>query len=117
MSRNLTRIVVLTVLGAMLFAPRVMAGTTGKLSGKVVNEKKEPLPGVNIRIEGQRLGAVSDDQGNYFIIGIPGGPTIPPGGMGMPGRPPWGTLAPACTMPDPPPGACTMFIGTLWDIM
>ena len=54
-------------------APSALAGTTGKLSGKVVNEKKEPLPGVNIRIEGQRLGAITDDQGEYFIIGVPAG--------------------------------------------
>jgi len=49
------------------------ADVTGKLSGKVVDEKKQPLAGVNIRIEGQRLGAVSDEQGNYFILGIPAG--------------------------------------------
>jgi outer membrane receptor protein involved in Fe transport len=50
-----------------------MAGTTGKLSGVVRNEKKEPLPGANIRIEGQHLGVMSDDQGEYFIIGVPAG--------------------------------------------
>ena len=49
------------------------AGTTGKLSGRIVDDKKQPMPGVNVRIEGQRLGAISDEQGNYFIIGIPGG--------------------------------------------
>src|SRR5207247_1375579 len=49
------------------------AGTTGKLSGRVVSDKKEPLAGVNIRIESQRLGAQSDEQGNYYIIGIPAG--------------------------------------------
>jgi outer membrane receptor protein involved in Fe transport len=54
-------------------APHALAGTTGKLSGKVVNEKKEPLAGVNVRIEGQRLGAITDDQGDYFIIGVPAG--------------------------------------------
>ncbi|MGH7742958.1 MAG: TonB-dependent receptor, partial [Candidatus Eiseniibacteriota bacterium] len=50
-----------------------LAGTTGKLTGKVSNEKKEPLPGVNITVEGQRLGAISDDQGNYVIVGVPAG--------------------------------------------
>lgn len=49
------------------------AGTTGKLTGKVRNDKKEAMPGVNIRIEGQRLGAVSDENGDYVIIGIPAG--------------------------------------------
>ena len=50
-----------------------LAGTTGKLTGKVTNDKKEPLPGVNVTIEGQRLGAITDDQGNYVIIGVPAG--------------------------------------------
>ena len=50
-----------------------LAGTTGRLTGKVVDEKKQPLPGVNVRVEGQRLGGITDDQGTYFIIGIPGG--------------------------------------------
>jgi outer membrane receptor protein involved in Fe transport len=51
----------------------VLAGSTGRLIGRVVDEKKQPLPGVSIRIEGQRLGAITDDRGTYFIIGIPGG--------------------------------------------
>jgi outer membrane receptor protein involved in Fe transport len=64
----------LLVIAAMVsLATAALAGTTGKLSGRVVNEKKEPLAGVNVRIEGQRLGAITDDQGDYFIIGIPGG--------------------------------------------
>src|SRR5258705_9987526 len=75
MSRNANRAggLVLVALAAVLLAPSGWAGTTGKLSGKVVNEKKEPLAGVNIRIEGQRLGGISDEQGNYFIIGITAG--------------------------------------------
>src|SRR6185369_2267111 len=50
-----------------------LAGTTGRLIGRVVDEKELPLPGVSIRIEGQRLGAITDDRGTYFILGIPGG--------------------------------------------
>ncbi len=69
-----TMILGATALGILLLlAPAAWAGTTGKLSGLVLNEKKEPLPGVNIRIEGQRLGAMSDSRGSYFILGIPGG--------------------------------------------
>jgi outer membrane receptor protein involved in Fe transport len=59
--------------GLVLEGPPALAGTTGKLSGRVRNEKREPLVGVNIRIEGQRLGAISDEAGNYFIIGVPAG--------------------------------------------
>ena len=63
----------LAIVSLVSMAPAALAGTTGKLSGKVVNEKKEPMPGVNVRIEGQRLGAITDDQGEYFIIGVPAG--------------------------------------------
>jgi outer membrane receptor protein involved in Fe transport len=58
---------------ALLLAVPAVAGTTGKLTGRVVDEKKQPLPGVNVRIEGQRLGGITDDHGEYFIIGIPAG--------------------------------------------
>ena len=47
----------LLALGVALLAPGALAGTTGKLSGRVASEKNEPLAGVNIRIEGQRLGS------------------------------------------------------------
>jgi hypothetical protein len=66
--RRLTALAV----GLALALP-AFAGTTGKLTGKVTDEKKQPLAGVNVRIEGQRLGAITDDAGEYFIIGIPGG--------------------------------------------
>jgi outer membrane receptor protein involved in Fe transport len=68
-----TSCLVLLALAMVLPASVARAGTTGKLTGRVVGDKKEPLPGVNIRVEGQRLGAVTDDDGRYFIIGIPAG--------------------------------------------
>lgn len=74
MLRNLLWAIRLAVVAAMVaLAPLALAGTTGKLSGRVTNEKKEPLPGVNVRVEGQRLGAITDDEGEFFIIGIPAG--------------------------------------------
>ena len=73
MLRSSLRILALVVTLIVALAPIARAGTTGKLSGRITNEKKEPLPGVTIRIEGQRLGAISDDQGNYVIIGVPAG--------------------------------------------
>jgi outer membrane receptor protein involved in Fe transport len=78
MLRKVPWAVVLTALFAasVVAIPGVLAGTTGKLQGKVRNEKREPLAGVNIRIEGHRLGAVSDENGDYFILGIPGGMQI-----------------------------------------
>ncbi len=49
----------------------ILAGSTGKLTGKVIDEKtKEPLPFVNITIEGTMLGAASDIDGNFVILNI-----------------------------------------------
>ena len=65
------RVFVHAVLLLALSAAPAWCGTTGKLAGRIMDEKKQPLAGVNIRIEGQPLGAMSDEHGNYFIIGIP----------------------------------------------
>src|SRR5437899_3344692 len=75
MLRTAPRAVALAILlGALTVgAPNAMAGTTGKLHGTVRGEKNEPLVGVNIRIEGQHLGAMTDDKGEYVILGIPAG--------------------------------------------
>ena len=63
-------VVVAAFVASVLVVPVTHAGTTGKLSGKVVNEKKEPLSGVNVRVEGQRVGAITDDNGDYAILGV-----------------------------------------------
>lgn len=51
----------------------VLAGTTGKLSGRVTNQKKEPLAGVNVIVVGMPLGGATDEAGKYTIINIPSG--------------------------------------------
>jgi outer membrane receptor protein involved in Fe transport len=52
----------------------VMAGTTGKIAGKIIDSKsKEPLIGVNVLIVGTTMGAATDVDGNYFILNIPPG--------------------------------------------
>ena len=58
---------------ALLIPLAVFAGTTGKLTGRIVDEKKQPLPGVNVRIDGQRLGAITDENGEFFVLGVPAG--------------------------------------------
>jgi outer membrane receptor protein involved in Fe transport len=58
---------------ALTFGAPALSGTTGKLTGRVVDERNQPLPRVNVRIEGQRLEGITDDRGTYFIIGVPGG--------------------------------------------
>jgi len=50
------------------------AGTTGKIAGRVTDkETGEPLPLVNILIEGTTLGAATDNDGYYAILNIPPG--------------------------------------------
>ncbi|UCD93979.1 MAG: TonB-dependent receptor [Candidatus Zixiibacteriota bacterium] len=52
----------------------VVAGTTGKISGTVTNEETgEPLPGVAVSIVGTKMGALTDENGEYFILNVPVG--------------------------------------------
>lgn len=39
-----------------------------KVNGNVVDEKNEPLPGVNITIQGKNNGVVTDNNGNFSLI-------------------------------------------------
>ncbi len=58
----------------LIITSYLMAGTTGKIAGKVVDsETGEPLLGVNIIIEGTSLGAATDLDGEYYILNIPPG--------------------------------------------
>lgn len=57
-----------------LLTELVFAGTTGKLTGKVTDKKTgEPLPFVNITLEGTTIGAATDLDGKYVILNIPPG--------------------------------------------
>jgi outer membrane receptor protein involved in Fe transport len=50
------------------------AQTTGKIAGKVTDQKTgDSLPGANIVIEGTTRGAVSDLNGDFYIINVPPG--------------------------------------------
>ncbi len=65
--------VVLALLIVLSFS-NLYAGTTGKIAGKVVDsQSKEPLAGVNVYLEGTRLGAATDVDGSYFIVNVPPG--------------------------------------------
>jgi len=56
----------------------MMAGTTGKISGRVTNaDTGEPLYGVNVIIDGTNLGASTDEEGDYYILRVaPGTYTV-----------------------------------------
>lgn len=49
----------------------VYAGTTGKISGKIIDkETNEPIVGANVIIEGTYYGAASDLDGYYYISNV-----------------------------------------------
>jgi len=52
------------------FVSSLHAQTTGKVAGKITDVNGEPLPGVNIIIDGSSRGSASDFEGNYFILSI-----------------------------------------------
>ncbi|MBD3223923.1 MAG: TonB-dependent receptor, partial [Caldithrix sp.] len=50
------------------------AGVTGKIAGVVTDKTTgEPLPGVNIIIDGTTMGASTDESGYYVILNVPPG--------------------------------------------
>jgi len=71
--RKTARIAFIGLLGFFLAQP-LYAGITGKISGIVLDKASgQPLPGVNILIEGSVLGAATDLDGMYFILQVPPG--------------------------------------------
>ncbi|MFZ1517939.1 MAG: TonB-dependent receptor [Ignavibacteriaceae bacterium] len=71
MRNNLfTKILILSVY-AIIFTSYLIAGTTGKISGKVLDKSSgEPLPGVNIIIKGTSYGTSTNLDGEYTILNI-----------------------------------------------
>lgn len=52
----------------------ILAGTTGKITGRITDEAThEGLPGTNVIVVGTAIGATSDAEGYYTIINVPPG--------------------------------------------
>lgn len=68
LSRNRIFVVAVLVLLSIIFA---FAGNTGKIVGRVVDEKGEALPGAIVKVIGTNRGGVTDPDGKYTIIGVP----------------------------------------------
>lgn len=52
-------------------AGMAFAGSSGKISGRVTDSRtKEPIPGVNVRVEGTPLGATTNVEGRYVILNV-----------------------------------------------
>lgn len=55
----------------LFIATAASAGTKGKIAGKVMDANtKQPLFGANVVIKGTAMGAITDNNGEYFIINI-----------------------------------------------
>lgn len=62
------------ILFYVFLVSNLFAGITGKIAGRVTDAKTgEPLPFVNIVVEGTSLGAASNLDGYYTIINVPPG--------------------------------------------
>ena len=58
----------------LALAPALIFAQDGKLRGRVTDkETGEPLIGVNIVLEGTTLGAATDANGDYVVLGVPPG--------------------------------------------
>ncbi len=72
MTRN--NLTILTFLLYLFLTNNLFAGTSGKISGIVIDAgTKEPLIGCNIILVGTSLGAATDINGEFFILNIPPG--------------------------------------------
>jgi outer membrane receptor protein involved in Fe transport len=58
----------------VLFVASGFAGSTGKIAGVVTDSRtKEPIPGVNIVVQGTSLGGATNVDGQYVVLNVPPG--------------------------------------------
>lgn len=60
-------------LAACVIAADAGAGTTGRIAGRILDAKKQPLAGVTVALPEARLGAMTDEDGRFSIVNIPAG--------------------------------------------
>ncbi|MCI0692976.1 TonB-dependent receptor, partial [candidate division KSB1 bacterium] len=71
--RELSRVILCCLLSSMLAAVAI-AGTTGKIAGRVTDKASgEPIPAANVIIAGTTFGAASDLKGYFTILNVPPG--------------------------------------------
>jgi outer membrane receptor protein involved in Fe transport len=61
------------LVGMAMLPPSVLAGTTGTINGRVVDQDGAPVVAATILIVGTRLGAYTDADGKFAILNVPAG--------------------------------------------
>ena len=49
------------------------AGGTGKITGHILEKGKDPIAYANITVLGTKIGTMSDENGNFLLVGVPVG--------------------------------------------
>lgn len=66
--------IIAVICATIIFSIFCFAGNTGKILGKVTDKATgEPLISANVIVKGLKLGAVTDVNGDYFILNVPPG--------------------------------------------
>ena len=73
MSTRAVAVILMVAAAAFASSPPASAGTIGKLAGRIVDAKKQPLPGANVAVPAARTGAITDVDGRYSILNVPAG--------------------------------------------
>ena len=73
LGRTLCRVLAAALVAGACLTTVVSAGTSGKLSGRITDKKKQPLMGVNVAVIGMPLGAATDADGRFVVLNIPAG--------------------------------------------
>ncbi|RKR83553.1 iron complex outermembrane receptor protein [Mucilaginibacter gracilis] len=61
------------LLSAFIFIPYLLFAQSGSISGKVVDENKQPLPGATVSVIGGTQGAATETNGEFLIKGLKAG--------------------------------------------
>lgn len=64
---KMSKYLLISLFGLLLIG---YAGTSGKISGTIVDENQDPLIGVNVFLEGTSLGATTDENGYFVIVNV-----------------------------------------------
>ena len=68
------KVTVLSLMILVCISMPLLAGQYGKITGRVTDaETSQPLPGVDVTIEGTMMGASTSVDGTYTILNVPPG--------------------------------------------